>query len=105
MGFADYSQPIIRPGYNKAATDKILNKHRQNAEFYKVRICELDEELKLVTKQRDATREAFYSYLEYHGIEINQDELNLHFEKHMNEMSVLCSICTKPILPPVLQAA
>ncbi|MBI9081431.1 MAG: hypothetical protein JEY79_17030 [Pseudodesulfovibrio sp.] len=79
-------QPVIKKGYNKKATDQILQKHRQNAETYRERIRELDEELDLVTRQRDATRKAYLNYLENHGIKLDEDEFDRYFEECMNEM-------------------
>ncbi|WP_338667337.1 hypothetical protein [Pseudodesulfovibrio methanolicus] len=79
-------QPVIKKGYNKKATDKILQRHRQNAETYRERIRELDEELDLVTRQRDATRKAYLNYLENHGIKLDEDEFDQYFEECMNEM-------------------
>lgn len=79
-------QPVIKKGYNKKATDKILQRHRQNAETYREHIRELDEELDLVTRQRDATRKAYLNYLENHGVKLDEDEFDQYFEECMNEM-------------------
>lgn len=86
FGFESSQPVIIKKGYNKKATDQILQKHRQNAETYRERIRELDEELDLVTRQRDATRKAYLNYLENHGIELDEDEFDRYFEECMNEM-------------------
>lgn len=86
FGFADYTNPIIRPGYNRAKTDKVISNFRQNEQDYLQRIRDLDEELNLVTKQRDATRKAYLNYLDNHGIKLDEDEFDRYFEECMNEM-------------------
>jgi cytochrome c-type biogenesis protein CcmH/NrfG len=86
FGFGGY-QPVIKKGYNKKATDQILQKHRQNAETYRERIRELDEELDVIATQRDAMKNLFYEYLDRFGVEYDEEEVRKDFERHVAELS------------------
>ncbi|NDV17813.1 hypothetical protein GO013_00070 [Pseudodesulfovibrio sp. JC047] len=87
FGFGSCQPAIIKKGYNKKATDKILQKHRQNAEAYKYRIRELDEELDVIATQRDAMKNLFYEYLDRFGVEYDEKEVQKDFERHVAELS------------------
>lgn len=80
-------QPVIKKGYNKRATDKILQRHRQNAETYRERIRELDEELDVIATQRDAMKNLFYEYLDKFGVEYDEEEVQKDFERHLAQLS------------------
>jgi hypothetical protein len=76
FGFADYSQPIIRRGYDKGKTDQVIRKFRQNEQDYLRRIEELEYELKLALAQRNGFAEAFYELCDIYGIaEADGDEI------------------------------
>jgi cytochrome c-type biogenesis protein CcmH/NrfG len=87
FGFESSQPVVIKKGYNKKATDNILQKHRQNAEVYRERIRELDEELDVVATQRDAMKNLFYEYLDKFGVEYDEEEIREDFERHVAELS------------------
>lgn len=80
-------QPVIKKGYNKKATDKILQQHRENAETYRERIRELDEELDVIATQRDAMKNLFYEYLDRFGVAYDEEEVQKDFERHVAKLS------------------
>jgi hypothetical protein len=76
FGFADYSQPIIRRGYDKGKTDQVIRKFRQNEQDYLRRIKELEYDLQLALAQRNGYGKAFYELCEIYGIaEADGDEI------------------------------
>jgi hypothetical protein len=85
FGFGSYQPTIVKKGYNKKATDKILQKHRQTEESYRERIRELDEELDNAALKCAALSNMLFEYLERHGIEVSQDQIDEDFYRHLNQ--------------------
>lgn len=83
MGFADYSQPIIRPGYNKAKTDQVIQNFRQNEKGYVAAINELDEKLQITTLQRDALRSMLNEYIERYKLDISDENFENDWDRHL----------------------
>ncbi|KAB1443566.1 hypothetical protein [Pseudodesulfovibrio senegalensis] len=81
-------QPVIKKGYNKKATDKILQKHRETEEAYRERIRKLDEELDEATLTIDAMTNMFHEYLNNHGIEVSQRQLDEDFYRHRSKLEM-----------------
>lgn len=86
MGFADYSQPIIRHGYNRAQTDQVIQEYEDDAEVYRSAIQELTDNLELVTHERDAMNAIFFNYMKRYGIEIDYDELDEQYSEELKRL-------------------
>lgn len=84
LGFMDYTAPIIPQGYHKGKTDKVINKFRENERAYIARIKELDEDLQVVTKQRNALKSLFHEYIDKHGIEVSDEALERDWDRHLS---------------------
>jgi hypothetical protein len=85
LGFMDYTSTVTPQGYHKSKTDKVINTFRKNEKGYQERIRELEQDVQIVTMQRNALKSLFNEYMDKHGI--SDETLEQDWERHLNMAS------------------